>query len=351
MVEGYYRVKEKREPGNPGNPIKGLYVLDAYSGYTLRPSLRRREFVIHGTNTKGEPSVKTFYVSTTTDSIRSARELSVEHPPGVLRLMVMGSSFEFGYGVNDEDTFPAVLEKRLRVEAVFPLPLEVINGAVPGTHRVQFIYRYLSRLQKYDPDVVIMVTGPDIPWGKGDPSDLSLPKKDPDYEKNSPYYIDGEGVLRGHVSNSPFWRRASRVSAAVKHALIRVNTRASNTEALDAWVDAVKRVDDSSLTPIRGFNDILRQDSKLLMVVVRHMLHNLAERPTPQDVMVEKLARLGIPALNLRPLFEPFEGQRTYILDDGHWNEGGHQLVADAVYRFLAENKENVLRSARERRR
>jgi len=342
-LELYYRGKQASvDP----HPIRGLYVLDQYTGFSLKPSLYRKEFQVRGIDLKGVPSVKRFKVTTTSDGIRSAREFPIERRPGTLRIMAMGSSHTFGYGVGDEDTWPALLQRKLAEERPFPMDIEVINGAVPGTHSYMFIIRYLSRLKKYRPDVVLMETGPDVPWGGMNLAHLTLPEPDPDFEQKSGFYISEDGVLKSHVSLDPLWGPLSKRSALARKILIRIQTTRANAETTKAWADAVRTVDDSSLTPLIAFRDWLQKDSVLLLVVVRQTLHQFKERPTPEAILTRKLARRGIPALNLRPLFEPFENQRTYLVDDGHWNEAGHQVVADAVFSFLRAEKDAVVAAA-----
>jgi lysophospholipase L1-like esterase len=50
-------------------------------------------------------------------------------PPGRLRVLVLGDSTWFGHGVEDDETFPAQLEARLRADG---LDVDVLNGGVPG---------------------------------------------------------------------------------------------------------------------------------------------------------------------------------------------------------------------------
>jgi len=138
-LESYYR--SRPDEANP-HPIRGLYVLDQYSAYALAPNLKRKEFRVHGVATDYKPSVKPFFVSTTADGIRSAKDIVIPRRANTLRIVVMGSSYDFGFGVNDEDTWSAVLERTLAAKQTFPADVEVINGGVPGTHNVQFLIRY-----------------------------------------------------------------------------------------------------------------------------------------------------------------------------------------------------------------
>ena len=342
-LETYYRARARN--ADP-HPVRGLYVLDQYTSHSLVPNLKRQTFNVYGADVNGQPSVKPFLVSTTSDGIRSARDVPVGRRPDSIRIMAMGSSFDFGFGVNDEDTWTAVLEQRLAAEKSFPAGVEVINGGMPGTHNVQFLIRYLSRLQKYRPDVVIIATGPPVPSGTIDMRQFTLPAPDPDFVAKSAFYIDRDGVLRAHVSQRPFWRWASSRSEFIKQMLIRVNVTRSNAEVAQAQTIAASDVDDSSLDPLFAFHERLRDQDVPLFVVIRETLLAFKGTPSPEEIMARKLARRGMPALNLRPLFDRAD-YRSYLVDDGHWNEAAHRMAADAIYAFLIEHKALVIDAAR----
>ena len=77
------------------------------------------------------------------------REHSLERSPGVRRIVVLGDSFAWGYGVNDHEVFPRVLESRLRGS-------EVVNlGVTAFGLRQEFDYLKLEGAQ-YRPDIVIL---------------------------------------------------------------------------------------------------------------------------------------------------------------------------------------------------
>jgi lysophospholipase L1-like esterase len=77
---------------------------------------------------------------------------------GAIRVIAAGNSSTFGWGVSDEETYPAQLARRL--EAHFPgRPIEVMNAGVPGFTSYQGL-RILSRdLLPRRPDFVVLAFG------------------------------------------------------------------------------------------------------------------------------------------------------------------------------------------------
>jgi len=111
-----------------------------------------------------EFSTREFSTRVTTDSLgfRSHQE-----PPGEpgqrYRIVAVGDSFVFGWGVDDDKTVPARLQKRLNAGS--KTPIEVINAGRPGDglgNYVGSLHRHVLRLK---PDVVVLgfLPGNDCP--------------------------------------------------------------------------------------------------------------------------------------------------------------------------------------------
>ena len=91
-------------------------------------------------------------------SINSKGLRDAEHPyakpDGVKRILVLGDSFAWGYGVADHETFSAVLEELL---ANRDAPRwEVINTGVSGWSTDQQYLFLREEGMKYDPDIVLL---------------------------------------------------------------------------------------------------------------------------------------------------------------------------------------------------
>jgi hypothetical protein len=118
-----------------GQPHAGLARLHRFSrvyGWELRPGVR---VLVDGQAT----------------SVNRWGQRGREHDPartgGRRRVLVLGDSVAFGYGVADEETFAARLEGR---------GLEVVNMAVPGYGTDQALLRLEREGGRWRPDVVLL---------------------------------------------------------------------------------------------------------------------------------------------------------------------------------------------------
>ena len=81
------------------------------------------------------------------------REYDYARTPDVPRLLVLGDSFVWGYGVSDEEIFTEVLERDL---AAAGAPWEVINTGVSGWGTDQQYLFFRSEGVRYRPDLVVL---------------------------------------------------------------------------------------------------------------------------------------------------------------------------------------------------
>ncbi len=81
------------------------------------------------------------------------REHAYRKPAGVRRVLVLGDSFAWGYGVGDRDIFPEVLERRFESSG---RNWQVINTGVSGWGTDQQYLFLKSEGFRYEPDVVVL---------------------------------------------------------------------------------------------------------------------------------------------------------------------------------------------------
>lgn len=93
-----------------------------------------------------------FKVSTNSDGLRTSIE--VTDPKKELRIMTLGCSTTFGWGVSDVETYPARLQTLL-TEAGYST-VEVVNGGQPGYTSFQGTWLWDAILEDYKPDVVFI---------------------------------------------------------------------------------------------------------------------------------------------------------------------------------------------------
>ena len=82
------------------------------------------------------------------------REYGYEKPAGVTRILLVGDSLTFGFGVPKEDIFAKIIERKLNETGTGTY--EVINGGVGNYNTEQELAFFTTEGIKYHPDLVIL---------------------------------------------------------------------------------------------------------------------------------------------------------------------------------------------------
>jgi hypothetical protein len=102
-------------------------------------------------------------------------EYPVRKPEGTIRIVGLGDSSLFGWGVRIEDTTLKVLERRLNATARAPR-FEVLNFAVPGYNTAMEAEVFVRKCLDYSPDVVLLnfnTNDYDVPFFMKNPEDAA----------------------------------------------------------------------------------------------------------------------------------------------------------------------------------
>ncbi len=83
-------------------------------------------------------------------------EISVEKSSGVYRIALLGDSFTFGWGVEEEKIFATVLQDRLNDFFQGAPEIEVLNFGVPGYSTFQEAAIFQERALEFEPDAVMV---------------------------------------------------------------------------------------------------------------------------------------------------------------------------------------------------
>jgi lysophospholipase L1-like esterase len=124
----------------------GMNVHDPRLGWALAPGARTRQ-----SNREYDTAVRI-----NAQGFRADREYSHAPARGVTRIVALGDSFTFGQGVEIQEAWPSILERRLG-------KAEVVNLGVPGYGVDQQLLMLESRGLHYQPDVIVLgLHTPDI---------------------------------------------------------------------------------------------------------------------------------------------------------------------------------------------
>lgn len=109
----------------------------------------------------------------------------VRRKPGAARVLFLGGSTTYGWGVSDwRDTCAAMTEARLNADPPAGFEsVEVINAGVPNATSAELFAHYVFKYRYYAPDVVVIQTG------GNDARVMERPFYSPDYahDRETPY--------------------------------------------------------------------------------------------------------------------------------------------------------------------
>lgn len=253
----------------------------------------------------------------------------VARVPGRRRLLLLGDSFAFGYGVEHAE---AVGE---RLEARRP-GWEVLSAGVSGYGTDQALLWYRKDLHRFRPDVVVLLMHP---------NDVADNGADSRYGYHKPRFVlDAEGRLALRnvpVPRDPWAERLERWAYHRTWVLHRLWHLPDLLEAEAVAAEpppteeegAGRRPERPPLALTEALLDELasrvRGDGARFLVVTVPMGGPLRER------IGARLEALGVAHLDLTPVFAGRPRAEVKFPHDGHWNANGHRLAAEAVEAFL----------------
>ena len=304
-------------------PLLPRYVTD--SGFGIR---------IHCPNISIHHTTPDYRISIHTNSLgfRADREFPFAKPDGVFRIVGLGDSFTFGYGVEAKDTYLARVEQLLREQG---RNVEVINMGVSGAGSAEELILLNELGLKFDPDLVI------LGYCTNDIADNT---------RSLLYALDDDGKLvrrnkeylpavktRDFLYSFAIYRYLAERSHLLYFArrnlseLIQKRMRKENqqTEKLDdagedrltaALIDEIRR---TCKRHGAGF---------CLVDIPTNRFSSTLPREALTEVPPEEI-------IDMRPLFEsrPKSDVLYWTRSDGHWTPLGHEIAAEAIVKRIAD--------------
>lgn len=257
---------------------------------------------------------------------RADREYSEGPSPGTLRIVGLGDSFAFGQGVEVEESYLAILERRLG-------DAEVINLGVPGYGVDQQLLVLESRGLRYHPDLVLLgLHTPDVFRNVND--------RHGEYAKPR-FRIGRGGALE--LTNVPTPREIVKPPARPwpeRSKLYRmVADRLEHHGFGEVW-----SVTDGIFRRMAGRSSQAEARLLVLLMPPQYAVYGSAVERVSQahtlGCIADLLRKNGIEYLDLTPALQAraaaAPGERLFYPVDGHFTPAGHRVVALEVYRRLA---------------
>jgi len=127
--------------------VEPVYRASDVLGWQLTPNLDAAEF-------RGAPEPHRFEVSSNADGLRGAAERDLS--PGVFRVVVLGDSVPFGWGVGDQESLVGAAQAALEADPSSFGRFELINAAQSAFSTEQIGILYAQVVHDYQPDLVVV---------------------------------------------------------------------------------------------------------------------------------------------------------------------------------------------------
>lgn len=317
-----------------------------------------------------------FKTSATINSLGyRGKEFTLEKPAGKTRVLVVGDSMTFGWGVGDNQTYPYLLENILKEKGVSNA--EVINGGYVGGLSPDSYYVYLKNQGLgLKPDILILgfFVWNDISdldgniWQKE--NSLGLPEK----VSFCCYAVDGH-ILRNKVISFkyrfPILRESHLFILLVNTLQRRFNLfpeqslRSHRGEELMGCplnpdcIHLFSPEEEKTLKIIKEIKAMADKQSVRLLVALlpvdmqlypqaaeKYSRYNIKWYPKPgeETFLQKRLGKYFVQNdINYLDLYQYFNSQRSrgypFFPIDAHFNSIGTQLTAEDVANYLLENK------------
>ena len=225
------------------------------------------------------------------------REFSVARTPGVYRICIVGDSITFGWLLKRAELYPTILEELLNGWAAAPQPFEVYNLAIDGYNAEQEAELIRTKVLPLQPDLMV------IGFCANDDQ------------------IGADAGLWRHFSRGP-----SRTLDFMRLKWRQLHANLSGDGMLDRCYDKIAKL-------------CAEADLPWCLLLFPH-----ADDPFDHSAQMMRIAdRLKIPALDLRPAYEPV-GLAQLLPDGTHPSAQGHRIAAESLFAFLKKaHEEQVL--------
>lgn len=268
------------------------------------------------------------------------REVGLQKEPSTTRVLVLGDSYVWGFGVQDDEVFTSRMERLCqRVEAV--------NFGVSGYSTDQQLLLFRDKGTAYGADVVVLVLA------GNDYEDNARSKVYVYYHKPA-FVLEGDRLvlINQPVPQSNVVLRTFAQVAQQSYVLTQLNRSIealvrsagsgpsaarspSETKAAPAPARPYPRTAGQAITVrlVRELAAAVRSAGSQFVVVLTDGQGESARE------LARAVADPTITYVYLDDVFRPAEYERLHLPADFHWNSAGHALVAETVTRALVESK------------
>jgi lysophospholipase L1-like esterase len=254
------------------------------------------------------------------------------------RILVLGDSFAWGYGVEESERFSEQLEEALGIE--------VINAGVSGYSTDQELLWYGNEGIKYETDLVIVVVAgndvgdnhrqlvntiyykPRFVIKEGQLVPTGSPVPETSLQGKSVYFLSQRSALAYFLVQRYFDLRS--LSGRFKVNSVPANSLPSSTQA-------ERKPFRLTIALLAEIKALAESNNAKFMIVATDRWWN-EPSGEPYENFVTALQKEGFLVLDVESL-PGFDPEEMVIPNDGHWNQAGHGFVAEKIRVFIEKHQ------------
>lgn len=324
-----------------------LYIADDKLGWKLKPNS-------HGIFTAPE-----FRMEVKANK-NGFRDTSHNHskPSDIFRIVGIGDSFLFGYGVSASENVMEALNRILSKDDKFNKKIETVNLGMPGYNINQYYELLRNEAPKYSPDIVVVFFFMND-WNTTDKMDFG--------RVNKKGYLIGERFSLSSVRSLLYPARQFLKTNSQLYIFIRSRMLALLRKTHLMYVPEInlckKDISFNSkyfhtFKLIKEMSEICKQKLRCPLVICmipENFQVNKAFRrfiiradninpddydwSQPQEALRGFCLKNKIHFIDLMPILSVLELKERYYFDiDPHWNDKGHRVAAEELFGYINDN-------------
>lgn len=293
--------------------------------------------------------------------VRGSADVEIPKPEDTYRILGLGDSFTFGVGVEDDETFLALLEDQLQTDATADKRIEVVNAGVAGwgtSHQLAYL---IDRGFALEPDLIIIGThtndlNDNIMSGlhsldengalRTTPQDEVPPYIDNSIFRQVPFYtfFANNFATMAWLRNEYTRFRRGNFADEVQETIHTNDEVSADTNLETSTPDEPPLVDPYESAMIEALmQEIVRLADERDIPVVFMTMHarwnnSPLERKPFSDHIIDLCIQNDLICLDTNPLFLEL-GMHVddlyYKYHDNHWKPIAHTFVVEYLYNFL----------------
>lgn len=342
--------------------VAALVLVRPLSPMLVPDPVRHHKFVPNTNSRVEQPDFS--YIQHVNNIGLRGKDTSFRKPPHHYRILMLGDSFTMGKGVEDDQTFSALLEEELnREKKCGTTVVEVLNGGVDSYAPILSFFQLSTDLSRLEVDLVLLNL---------DVSDLlqeTVYRKEALYDKEGRIIgVPGRERQKLLSERIQFWidqhtfftrlilfhlnKLLRYRDFTVQGMVTRANPELLKYTLADDQEDRTGQWD-QLFESIAMIKEVVEKRGLQFVLVVYPWGHQvrdtewvpgrsywISEGAVPSDRYLETVAHYArdrnVEFLNVFPAFRSYQGQKPlYFKYDMHWTPEGHKVMASALEEYL----------------